>query len=228
MANIRGLVAGSAVTRKTGDGDYIDFRASRAGELFVQDWRQALVYEGRAFHVTVGALTTPIVGGGNGTTPDLDQPEFALSIPDGTAIVPMRVHVQVEVPLLAADSEVAEIILGADRVTAIGGGTSTAETAFNMRTDNPRTTLCTAASAYTANSTAEPVLGIELARSQRLGDFQGTPANAMWTQLELLYEPLNSPIIMGPATLLVYWGGTVAASGFAQVVWAELPENAFV
>jgi len=62
---------------------------------------------------------------------------------------------------------------------------------------------------------------MELARTVLTGDVQGTAANALWGKLDLLYEPLTSPIITGPAMLLVYWGGTVATTGFAQIEWIE-------
>lgn len=183
--------------------------------------------EGRGFVVNVGALTTPITGGGAGTVLDAEQPEFLISVPTGTSILPLRVHVQCQVPLLAADSDEEEILIAVDRTQAYTGGTSTAETAFNLRTDNPRTSNCTATSAYTADVTQTVALGIELARAQLLGDVQGVAANAMWNQLALLYEPSVCPIIVGPAALLGYWGGTVAMAGFASVAWLELPTTAF-
>lgn len=228
MSENRVLANVYSPTRLTSDsGAWLPARGTRDGAQFTSDWLQALVMEGRAYTVTVGALSTPIVGGGAGTVLDLDQPEFIISVPDGTCILPFSVKIQCQVPLLAADSEEAEILLAVDRAAAaVDDGTKTAETIFNLRTDNPRSSNCTATSAYTADVT-DPVLGIELARAQLLGDFQGTPANAMWTPLALDYQPRPVPIIMGPGMLIGYWGGTVAASGFAQVSWIELPENAF-
>ena len=188
---------------------------------FGTDWKMNAIRDGRGFHVTVGTLTTPIVGGGNGTIIDLDQPEFALSIPDGTTVLPIRIHVQCEPPLIAADSDIEEIIIAFDKDIAIAGGTAAAETAFNMFDGHERTSLCTAKSAYTANCTTEPTEDWELARAQLLGDVQGTAANALYHKLDLLYEPSAPPLLRGPSTLLIYWGGVVAMSGFAQVEWLE-------
>jgi hypothetical protein len=70
--------------------------------------------------------------------------------------------------------------------------------------------------------TAEPTLGIELARSVTVGDVQGTPATALMTKHELLYEPVAPALIVGPASLIGYWGGTVATPGFAQIQWVEI------
>jgi hypothetical protein len=202
---------------------YVGARATRDGTLYAADWRQALVLEGRAFHVTVGALTTPITGGGAGTVIDAEQPEVLISIPSGTSIMPLRIHVETQPGLIANDADELEILIAVDRTQAISGGTSTAEVVFNMRTDNPAASLCTVTSAYTADmvTPATPVLGIELARKQLQGDVQGTAANAQYHVGELLYVPEPAPIIVGPAALLIYWAGTVAVPGYAQVEWAE-------
>lgn len=197
------------------------------GAAFMADWRQKLILEGRGFIVNVGALTTPITGGGNGTVLDAEQPEFVVSVPSGTAILPFRVAVQCQLPLIAADSDESEILIAVDRTQTVSGGTATAETIFNLRTDNSRSSACTATSAYTADMTspASPTLGIELARAQRVGDVQGTAANALWSELSCLYEPQVVPVLMGPCALIGYWGGTVATTGFAQIMWVEIPST---
>jgi hypothetical protein len=41
------------------------------------------------------------------------------------------------------------------------------------------------------------------------------------TKHELLYEPETAPLIVGPASLIGYWGGTVATPGFAEIQWVE-------
>ena len=183
----------------------------------------ALVRAGYGFHVTVGAFSTPITGGGAGTILDQDQPEFVISVPSGSAIIPVRMSVQAQVPLLATDADEAEILIAVDRTAAFdASGTYTAETVFSMRTDNPVASVCTVGSAFTANMT-NPTLGIELARAVITGDVQGTAATALWTPLALNYEPANAPVIVGPAMVIGYWGGTVATTGFAQLQWVELP-----
>ncbi len=228
MSDIRAIPAQAARVRTTADnGSFMGLQSTRDGALFVADWKQSLLMEGRGFIVNVGALSTPIVGGGNGTVLDLDQPEFIISVPAGVAILPMRVAIHAQTPLLATAAYESEILLAVDRTAAaVDDGTKTAETIYNLRTDNPRASLCVATSAYTADVT-DPVLGIELARTVVLGDVQGTPATAIWTKNELVYEPAQSPIIIGPAMLIGYWGGTVATPGFAEVAWLELPATMF-
>jgi len=185
------------------------------------DWKQWAIKDGRGFHVDVGAFSTPIVGGGNGTVIDLDQPEASISVPTNTSIMPIRVSVQCQPPLIVADNDEIEILVAADIASAnAGDGTATSETALQMKVGHSRTSLCTCRSAYTGDTT-DPVLGMELARMVKKADVQGTAANALWGDLSLLYAPNPSPILDGPCCLYVYWGGTVAVSGFAQIEWLE-------
>ena len=228
MSDMRIFPQTSSVGRLTADvSSPIGLRGTRDGAAFISDWKQSLVMEGRGYHVTIGAFSTPIQGGGAGTIFDQDQPEGIISVPSGTCILPVRIHVQCQVPITAADSDENEILIAVDRLAAYpADGTVTSETAFNMRTDNPRTSNCTCASAATANIT-NPTLGIELAHAVKIVDYAGTPATALMNDLVCLYEPVTPPIIMGPAALYIYWGGTVAVTGFAQVQWLELPSTMF-
>lgn len=207
--------------------------SSRSGEMYTYDWKQRRVAEGRGFAVNVGAFSTPITGGGAGTIIDLDQPECVINVESGKVVVPVRFHVQCHTPLLATDADESEILIAVDRTAKWAvDGTYTAETALNMRTDNPRTYSGTVGSAFTADMTAttgaDAVLGVELARAVVTGDINGSAANALWGKLELVYEPTTSPMIVGPAAIYVYWGGTVATPGFAQLAFIELDETEIV
>lgn len=185
------------------------------------DWKQKSVLQGRGFHVDVGAFSTPIVGGGNGQAIDQDQPEACISVPAGTSIIPIRISVQCQTPLIATDADECEILVAAD-ITAVNVPNATAptsETALKMYLGNG-TSLCTCSSAF-ANNCTNPTLGMELAHSVVTADKNGTPANALWGELSLLYEPESPPVLVGPCALYVYWGGTVATSGFAQIEWLE-------
>ena len=205
----------------SGDGNAIGAWGLRDGSGVTAEQLAAFVMAGYGFHVSIGAFSTPITGGGAGTVIDLDQPEGCISVPDGTAIIPIRMHVQCHVPLLATDADECEILIAVDRLAAaVDDGTKTAETIFNMRTDQPYNSNCTATSAYTADVT-DPTLGIELARKVITGDVQ-TAVGTTWGELDLLYEPRFPPVIVGPAAVWVYWGGTVAVPGFAQLQWVEL------
>lgn len=195
------------------------------GAALAADWRQAFVVRGYGWNVTVGALSTPIVGGGNGTVLDAEQPELAIAVPAGYCMVPLRTAVEVELGIQTTDSHVTEILIGVDRTQLPTAGTSTLETPVNMRTDVASTCPLTVRSAYTAD-TITPVLD-ELDRAQVLTDVQGTAATVNAYQLKTVYEPGVSPIIVGPAGFYVYFGGDIAASGFIQASFLALPANLF-
>lgn len=185
--------------------------------LLAADWRQALIARGKGWHFDVGAFSTPIQGGGAGTVLDQDQPEFGISVPSGYTLIPLRIHIQCQPPISAADSDECEILIAVDRAAAYAGdGTVTSETPVNMRTNSVGGSNATCFSAATGNIT-NPTLGMELARKVKTVDYVGTPANAMFSDLDLLYEPKCPPFLIGPCAIYGYWGGTVATSGFANV-----------
>lgn len=197
--------------------------ANPAGAVVDLSFKQALIAAGYGYHVTVGAVTTPITGGGDGTTLDVGQPELAISVPSGTAIMPISIRAECELPA-DTDNDIEEILIAVDRTQAMTAlGTSTTETPANLRTDNPNASGCTVVSAVTANITpAVPVHGIELARKQERTNI--VTAGITQGFMELVYEPKHPPIIVGPAIVFVLFGGVAAMAGFAQAAWIEMPE----
>lgn len=226
MSDMRAVPEISIGSLTADKGGYGPLKSTRDGALFTEGWRQRLIMDSRGYHVTVGAFSTGITGGGAGTILDLDQPEVGIAVPSGTAILPIRIHIQHTLGLAAADNDEFESLIAVDRVTALAfdGTWATAETIFNMRTDNTRSSNCTAKSECTADTT-DPVLGIELARRVHHVDLMGTATTVFKASGELLYEPQYPPIIIGPGSLILYWGGTVAVEGFAQIEWVEIPSN---
>lgn len=198
---------------------------SLLGGALVADWRQAFIARGFGWAVDVGTLTTPIVGGGNGTVLDLEQPELTISVPTGYAMVPLRIAAECQIGLQTTDSHESEIWFGVDRTQVQTAGTSTAETPVNMRTDITSGCPLTVYSAYTADGIATPVISQTLARRQGLTDIQGIATTVNVYQFDLVYEPLNPPMIIGPAHIAVYWGGDIAVSGFAQAFVLAFPSS---
>lgn len=185
------------------------------GASLAADWRQALVARGYGWHADAGAFSTPAAGGGAAAVIDQDRPNLLISVASGYTLIPLRIHVTCQTPLIANDSDESEILIAADVSAAAAGITTqtTVETPVNMRTNVTTGCPATVYSTLSANIT-NPTLGLELAHAVTVGDVNGTAANALWGQLELLYEPVVSPFIVGPACLYVYHGGTVATTGF--------------
>jgi hypothetical protein len=202
---------------------------SKRGELFIADWKQAAILQGLGFTTHLGALSTPALGGGAGTVVDLDQPEIGILIPSGTTFIPLRIAAQLSTPLLATDADETEFlalvdVTAATVAAALDGTWTTTHTPKNMRValTNVFASLCTVKSLCTADTT-DPTGSLELIHSFMVGDVQGTPANALITRHEVLYEPQNPPMIAGPACIFMHWGGTVAVSAFLQLNWLEIP-----
>lgn len=193
------------------------------GASLSADWRQAMIARGFGWCVDVGTLTTPIVGGGNGTVLDLEQPELAINVPSGYAMVPLRISAQCQVGLQTTDAHENEIWFGFDRTQVQTAGTSTAESPANMRSDIATACPFTSYSAYTADGVAAPVI-TTLARKQSVTDVQ-TAVGVNVYQFDLVYEPTNPPIIVGPAHIAVYWGGDIALPGFAQAFVLAFPAS---
>lgn len=190
------------------------------------DWRQALVARGFGYHVDVGSFSTPLTGGGAGTVIDLDQPEFGISVAAGYTLIPLRFDINTRPGLQTTDSHESEILVAVDRAAAwAGDGTVTTETAVNMRsnaTGNP--SGVSIFSAATADIT-DPVLGYELAHRSSMTDVQGTAATVNLMSLDLLYEPLVPPFLVGPCAVYGYWGGDIATAGFANLDFIVIPSS---
>lgn len=207
------------------DGAEVSIR-SLLGAGLAADWRQALVARGYGWHTDVGAFSTPAAGGGAAAVIDQDRPNLLISVASGYTLIPLRIHVACQTPLIAADSDESEILIAADVAAAAAGITTqtTVETPINMRTNVTTGCPATVYSTLSANIT-NPTLGMELARSVTVADVNGTAANALWGKLELVYEPVNAPFLIGPCAIYVYHGGTVATTGFINADFAVVASS---
>lgn len=206
------------------EGMQNDLWLSKEGAAVEMPWKQALVLEGRCFQVQVGALITGIASG-SATVPELAEPECIISVPTGTVIMPYRINCTCNADTLATDNSLESIIIGWDRGKVYDGtGTHTTEVAYNLRGDNPRSTNCTCTSAHTDDITSIPVILTELCRKDVHIDVTSAVALGQIT-IDLLYEPQAAPFIVGPAMLVIMWGGTSPLTGFAQVEWAEFSKS---
>ena len=199
-----------------------------------------LIEKGYGRSMTVGAFSTGIVGGGAGTILDIDQPEFIVGVQAGFWIKPFYVEIVVQGGVATADDNETEALLAVDVLgtystepTPTGAAvTNTPELPVNMRTGFGRGSACKCASAFVVDmvtrnligTEADPVLDMELGRVVETADLQGTAANMIYRNIRLLYAPLHPPLLIGPCSLIGYWGGTIATvGGYAVVQWVEGP-----
>ncbi len=225
MTDIRG-VSEQATPAIVQDNDFRSPRLTRDGLTFTAGWQLALLMEGRLHQMTVGTVTgggdiAPITGGGAGTIIDQDQPEFGVSVPANTTLIPVSIIVSCNVDADAAD-EVADIIVTADAAAAYAGdGTVVDETPLNMITRGGITTVATAFSAATVDIT-DPTVSAILATETitQLG-------TAGFATLRMDYQPAAPFFIQGPGAFYGYWGGTGAVTGIATIIWAEVPSSRY-
>lgn len=199
------------------------------GGLLSADWRMAMVARGYGWHFDVGGFAsgtdTAITGGGNGTVMDLDQPEFGISVASGYTLVPLEFNIAVRPGLQTTDSHVTDVLVAVDRTAAwAGDGTVTSETPLNLKTSTATGCPATCFSAATADIT-DPVLGLELVRATKLTDVQGTAATVNLMDLVVNYQPAYPPLVVGPGAIYGYWGGSIAAVGFAHLNFLVIPTS---
>ncbi len=223
--DIIGTAKQTSNVSRVSEGSPIRPRWWRDGTLTTGAWIQALINEGLGYTFPEGAFSTPAVGGGAAAIIDIDRPNVTLGVPDGTTILPFRIHGQALTPLLATDADESEILVGVHVGTKITVAAATSKTPRNLKTGLAQGSVCDAQITHSTNIATAPTVDIELARAIVVGDMNGTPANALWGYLDLLYEPRYVTPIKGPGTLLVYRGGTVATTGFTQVYWIEFPSS---
>ncbi len=200
------------------DGRPIDLRATRDGSPFSADWFTALALEGRVFVANGGTDTSPITFAG---AYDADAGDFTIDVPDGTAIIPIFV----EVNLQTTGASLFEVIMLASRtLVAVSSGTSVTPVAF--RTDAPISTNTTVSAAVAGAGMTDPNTAgaYEFYRSGYPSDpdVAGNP-NPRYS-FSALREGV-APVLVGPASLTVYASGT-SGTGFITAIWAELPESA--
>ncbi len=204
-----------------GPNSKVSWRGTRDGLGMTMGWKEALVLEGRVHQITVGAVAAGIVGGGNGTVIDQNQPEFGVSVPNGTALILLEAWIAFGTDLNAA-GEVAQAMIWADTAAAwAADGTTTAETPANLISDGGVSTVATAFSAATVDITAPT--------ESRLLAVAGWGASGPTTgggpgSYTLHYVADVPEILKGPCAIYGYWGATGAATGWASVKWAEVPE----
>lgn len=179
-----------------------------------------------------GAFSGGVVGGGAGDVLLIDEPELIIGIPAGYAMIPLRISCQVQPGAATTDADETEILIAVDSLGLWSGdGTSTPESPSNMRTDLDKGSALRVGSAVTGAITTtpgfavpapqDPVLDMELAREVQTLELATAVGQNLYL-VRLTYEPKHPPIIVGPATLLVYFGGTVATvGGFVQAAWVE-------
>ena len=165
MAKLFGNARQSTSKQNVSEGADVFLRLLRDGSISAESFKQVCVMAGLGFHVTAAAFSTGTIGG---TIFDIDEPQFVLSIPKNTTIMPTRIAVQVQGGA-PADGEEVEILVAVDQdAAAVATGVAltvafTEATIYNMNTLYGNSSACLALDDST-DSLTDPVMDIELAR----------------------------------------------------------------
>ena len=207
MSDIRGVASIASPTR-VADGAFVGARATRDGGLVVADWKLMMALEGRCFHAGAGLDMTAITS----IAFDQDRPDFWLSIPSGTTILPYRVEVAVMSAEEGTDGAI-YIARVTDAPSATAGATATTAIT-NTRSDLPRTSLVTARQLADANLSLTGYSGIAV---------MSRPVASI-NPLNFLYEPVVPEVLVGPAGLYNKASATTTQMLIRVMVsWAEFP-----
>ena len=196
------------------------------------DWKHQLAAAGLLYTATNqasaigGGDVTLVVGGGNGTTIDSDQPEFIIGVDSGYYLIPIEVDVTGDMDA-DADGEYGSILVFADRTNA-PPTTNASGTAITP------VSLLDGGSAFpgrcwggSTGDITDPVVSELLGYEYYNTADNGTAASALPQHLVFHKEFGYPRILAGPCQLVICWGGTAAVNGLCSVVVAAVPTSYF-
>lgn len=204
------------------DGTWMGVRSLRDGSLLSAKWVQALVFEGIVFGINAGSITTPIAGH---AAIDADQPEAAVRVPTGLAVVPLLARGAMETG--ATTLAQGGMMVAVSNID-VGAGTSTTATPFNLNMNTPEASSCTAAVAYTGNGTDPLTAGnfLELARASAVIDSDAATSGIIPPVLRWSADDEVAPLITQVGSFLLY-GEAAANTLFGTLIWAEFAHSDF-
>ena len=208
------------------DDAYSKIQGTRDGAIFGMDWALARSFEGRVYCANGGTVTTPITFGAGSI--DSTEPDFFISVPDGTTIVPLEIRVKME-----AYGTTAIFELMAAVGTGGSAGTDTdlvaGTTICNLRSDAPNASLCSIGVASNAGATYMTTNISEFWRegctkvaTVSTGDDDSSRLGETWVWNAK--EKGFAPVLIGASQLMVF-AASEAGTGFITVIYAEFPST---
>ena len=237
MANIKAKV-GQVSPSVLGEGDIDVLSMTKMAQIFTADWKYKLVAQGLAFSAHIGTLTAGadvglIVGGGNGTTVDSDQPEMLIGVDAGYYLIPLEIRVIADVDIDAND-EYGEILVFADRTQApptTATGTPGVVTPNNLLDGGPAfpgrvfggVTTDLTDPVMSEFIDMEYVNGAEFVSNGSATNL----TNGIVYRLKLVHTPIYPRILAGPCEIVICFGGTAAVNGMIAAEFACVPSSWF-
>jgi len=222
----------------TGEGDTDFPKMSKTGALWVADWQAQLAAAGHCYSAHIGTLSAGadvglIVGGGNGTTVDTDQPELLIGVDAGYYLIPLELHVICDMDI-DADGEYGEIVFFADRSQApptSAAGTPGVVTP-NNQLDGGSAFPGRCYGGVTTDLT-DPVMSefidlVYVNSSEFVCNGSATNlTNGITHAIRMDWYARRPKILAGPCELCVAFGGTAAVNGMINIEVACVPASYF-
>lgn len=221
MADLRGFVETSPSPASSGSARRA--RVSNTGALFTADWQVDLVNQGLVYHAAFGAMgasdLTELTAGSN-----LDQPDFGISVPSGTTLIPLRITIAAKVPLDANDADAFFVVYGDPDAAYAGDGTVTDVTPVNAYTGGStgNASVFEDASADITDPTVTKVFVCGVQQQSAL-----TTSGVSDSMLNLDWSATVPLMLKGPAAIYGYGGGSDSVTWVGSAMWAEVPSSRF-
>lgn len=226
-----------------GDGDTADIRGTRLGQLLTANWKINLLLAGRVWRTQVGTFAADgdvgqITGGGGGTTLEVEKPEIAIGVDAGYFLIPMEIDLCCQSDTDFPTDYMRSLAM-LDRTqappTSVTGspGILTPTNMLEGGPSFPGRAFGGVTSDIDGTNSTDPILSELLYYKTKQSVemvLNGTATNItapVWNDLPLHYEPVVPSLAKGPCGLYVYWGGTVAVTALATVVFACVPVSWF-
>ncbi len=202
------------------DGVDIKARGTRDGVQFVASWAQALLLEGRVFSAPFTEMgATDIVNSTGAKT--LIQPDFCISVPTGTSLIPLRIVVSAQYDGDLDTDDAFIIVMGdTDAAAAFTVSDVTPITPLNHITTGGVTSVATVFEDASGNITTPTTTKIMLDVTQEQKEAEGA------SEVRLDYEPELPFIMAGPCAIYGYIGTGADGTGIVwsgMATWAEVP-----
>lgn len=234
MSNIQAQVA-QVTPVVVGEADRAAPKMTKLGALYSADWKFQLAAAGMVYSavsasssgaLTAGADVVLIVGGGNGTTVDSDQPELIIGVDAGYYLIPISINAGLDMDC-DADGEYGQFVAFIDRTSA--PPTTNASGTVVTPTNNLDGGAAFPGRCWSASTgdITDPVLAELLVFKYFNTADNGTAASALPQNLDVSWEAKTPKVIAGPCSLVVCWGGTAAVNGLATVEVAAVPAAYF-
>jgi hypothetical protein len=206
------------------------------GQIPTADWKALLAMFGKMYKVHIGAIAagsdvTQITGGGDGTVPDIEQPEIIVGVDAGYTLIPIELDGALSSDTDAPNDYMSAMLLG-DRTNAPPTSvTGTVTTPINVL-DGAAAFPGRAFTAITSDIT-DPVLDDLLfyrRRTQVELVLNGSSTNVtapVVGSMDIHWEAHYPNLMAGPCSLVFWYAGTVAVTGLATMTFACVPSAWF-